>query len=188
MGSNSRHAELAKADIGTAQLAFVACLMIALKVHSGFNVESDFVSNVICNDMYGTDEINAMEIEVLRSLGWRLNGPLPHDFIDSFLQVVISFADSRQLDLLATCSKALVEKAVKSYDVALQYPSVIAFTSVCCALRYLEVISSVDSMSVFRYMKSVSGLDFNDPAAKRLYGMMIEFMQEALPGDLGIGR
>ncbi|KAL3805171.1 hypothetical protein ACHAWO_000706 [Cyclotella atomus] len=51
MGSNSRSAELARADIGTAQLAFVTCLVIALKACSRFNVESEFVSNAICSDM-----------------------------------------------------------------------------------------------------------------------------------------
>ncbi|KAL3779700.1 hypothetical protein ACHAWO_004734 [Cyclotella atomus] len=182
MGSNSRSVELARADIGTAQLAFVTCLVIALKTHSGLNVESDFVSNTICRDMYGADEIIQMELEILQSLQWRLSGPLPHDFIDSFLQVVIPFVDSRHLNFLSTCSKALVERAVKRYDVALQYPSVIAFTSICCALPYLQVISPVESMTVLHYMKSVSGCNFEDPAAWRLYKTMVELMHEFLPG------
>jgi hypothetical protein len=109
MGSNSRSVELARADIGTAQLAFVTCLVIVLKTHSGFNVRSDFVSNTICRDMYCADEIIQMELEILQSLQWRLNGPLPHDFINSFLQVVIPFVDSRHLNFLTTCSKGFVE-------------------------------------------------------------------------------
>jgi hypothetical protein len=120
-----------------------------------------------------------MEMTVLQALQWRLNGPTPHD-IDSYLHAIL-FADSRHLQFLSTCSKALVERAVKMYDVALQYPSVITCTSICCALQYLEVISSLDSTTVLHYMKSVSGLDFEDPAARSLYGTMVKLIQEFLP-------
>jgi hypothetical protein len=71
LSSNSRSAELALADIGTAQLAFVMCLVLAIKAHSGMNVEPDFVLSAICGDMYHTAEINGMEIEILWSR-WRL--------------------------------------------------------------------------------------------------------------------
>jgi hypothetical protein len=178
MSSNSNSAEIALADIHVGQLAFLACLVIALKVHSGFDVETDFVSNTICRDMYRADEINSMEIQVLTSLEWRLNGPTSHDFIDGFLHLARSSIDSIYLDSLTRCSKALAELAVTRYDVALQYPSSIAFTSICCALLYLETAPSVDSVTVLRCMSSVSGLNFND-YTRRLFKTMIRLMHES---------
>ncbi|KAL7509864.1 hypothetical protein ACHAXN_007167 [Cyclotella atomus] len=178
MSSNSNSAELALTDIRVGQLAFITCFVIALKVHSGFKVDSDFVSNVICRDMYGADEIVDMEIELLRSLGWHLNGPTSYDFIDGFLQLVQSDIDGIFLDSLTRCSKALATLAITRYDVALQYPSAIAFTSICCALQYLEVVPSVDSVTVLRYMISVSGLDFNDHETKRLLDTMVGIIRE----------
>jgi hypothetical protein len=178
MSSNSNSAELTLADIEIGQLAFVTCLVIALKVHYGFNVESDFVSNVICRDMYRADEINGMEIEILRCLRWRLNGPIPHDFIDGYLQIAIPSIDGIYLDSLTRCSKALAGLAVARYDVALKYPSAITFTSICCSLHYLEAVPSVESVTVLRCMKSVSGLDFNDHETRRLLDTMMGVMRE----------
>jgi hypothetical protein len=43
-------AEQALKDKADFQLAFVACFVIALKVHSGFSVESEFVSSVVCGE------------------------------------------------------------------------------------------------------------------------------------------
>jgi hypothetical protein len=82
LGTSAPAAQQALADVGDSQLAFVACLVIALKVHPGFNVETDFVSNVVCGNIYDASEIIAMELHVLQALGWKLNGPTPHDFID----------------------------------------------------------------------------------------------------------
>jgi hypothetical protein len=189
MSSNSSSAELALEDIGVGQLACVTCLVVALKVHYGFNVETDFVSNAICRDMYSADEINRMEIEILQSLDWRLNGPIPHDFIDAYLNLheVIPTIDSSYLDSLARCSKAMAELAVTRYEVALHYPSAIAFTSICCALLYLEAVPSVDSVTVLGCIKRVSGLDLNDHTTTRLFKTMIGLMQEFSSGGSSRG-
>jgi hypothetical protein len=82
LGTSTPAAQQALADVGDSQLAFVACLFIALKVHPGFKVETNFVSNVVCGNMYDASELIAMELRVLQALGWKLNGPTPHDFID----------------------------------------------------------------------------------------------------------
>jgi hypothetical protein len=122
-----------------------------------------------------------MEIEILRSLGWCLNGPTSHDFIESYLQLV-PFIDSRHHNFLTHFSKALVEQAITSYDVSQQYHSVIACTAICCALQYLEVMSSVNSITILCYMKGVSGLNVEDPVTRRLFQTMVELLREFLPG------
>jgi hypothetical protein len=90
LSTSSHIAQHALEDIRVSQLAFVASLVIALKVDSGFNVEPDFVSKFICTDMYDAEQINKMELEILQALEWRVNGPTPHDFIDSFLEIIPS--------------------------------------------------------------------------------------------------
>ncbi|KAL3768155.1 hypothetical protein ACHAWO_006525 [Cyclotella atomus] len=85
--------------------------------------------------------------------------------------------DSVYLDSFTRCSKALATLAVTRYDVTLQYPSAIAFTSICCALQ-LEAVPLVDSVTVLQYMISVSGLDFNDHETKRLQDTMVDIMRE----------
>ncbi|EED95571.1 predicted protein [Thalassiosira pseudonana CCMP1335] len=67
------------------QLASISCLIIALK-----NLDSAFVSDILCQSMYTSQELYEMEIEILRALDWRLNGPTPHDFIHRFLELLPS--------------------------------------------------------------------------------------------------
>ena len=45
------------------QLAFVTCTLIALKCHSGFNVEFGFVSEVIKGNSYHNNKLSCMKKE-----------------------------------------------------------------------------------------------------------------------------
>lgn len=116
------------------QLVFVSCLFIALKAHAGFTLESQFMSNTICSGTYSADEINDMELILLKNLNWRLNGPIPHDFIDRYLDT-IPLIDVTRRDFIKDCSMAIAELAVTNYSDALQYPSKIAFASIYCVLH-----------------------------------------------------
>ena len=128
MSSNTSAAKQALNDVTKCQLAFVTCLVIALKIHSGFHVQTDFVSNVITKNSYDAEELDDMELDILYSLDWKLNGPTPHDFIDFFLDVMPGVNETC-LEVLKKLSKALVEATIMSYDTVLHYPSEIAFAS-----------------------------------------------------------
>jgi hypothetical protein len=149
-------AEQALNDRFQFQLAFVACLVIALKAHSGFNVEVDFISDVVCDGSYKVEEIIGMENEILRSLQWRLNGPTPHDFIDGFLQVVPALK-SQQVEFLSRYSKHIASVGITSYFVALHCPSTIAYASISCALQYMDAVSPVDGVSILQYLNMIPG-------------------------------
>ena len=173
MSSNTSAAKRALNDIVECQLAFVTCLVIALKIHSGFNVNSDFVANEITRDSYDAEEINAMELEILYSLRWKLNGPTPHDFIDYFFEVMPG-VDER-LDYVKKLSKALVEAAVMRYTTVMHSSSKIAFASVCCAMHHLD-ISLIDSL---QYLEIVSGpLDPHDGRQLSLIKSMFRSVRE----------
>jgi hypothetical protein len=129
--------------------------------------------------MYSAEQINKMELEILQALEWRVNGPTPHDFIDSFLEIVPSIKAPHR-DFLASVSKVLAELAVARYSVALHQPSAIAFASVCCALQTMEAVTftSSDCVSVLRYLQMVSGFSFNDPSLSSLFNTMVCLNQE----------
>ncbi|KAL7481786.1 hypothetical protein ACHAW6_007509 [Cyclotella cf. meneghiniana] len=176
MSTSHPSAQRALVCIHDYQLAFVACLVIALKVHSGFNVEADFVSSVVCSNMYEAEEIIEMEKQVLEALQWRLTGPTPHDFIDRFLEVVQPI-ETVHLEFLTHFSKALAEFSLTKYSIALHAPSIIAYSSILCALEYLDSMSSIDSFSFRRYLEMISGLNANDPKVRDLCKTMISLME-----------
>jgi hypothetical protein len=124
-------------DRGQVQLAFVSCLVIALKAHSGMSVEMNFVSDVLCGGTYEASDITEMEFEIMRSLKWRLNVPTPHDFIDAFLQVLPS-TEPNELEILSCYANHVASVGITSYFVALHSPSSIAYASICCALELMD--------------------------------------------------
>ena len=171
--SNTPAANRALNDVTECQLAFVTCLVIALKIHSGFNVETNFVSNVITKNSYDAEEINDMELQILHSLGWKLNGPTPHDFIDYFLEVMPG-VDGTCLDLAKQLSKALAEAAVMRYTSVLHHPSEIAFASLCCALHHVDV----SLLNNLPFLQIISGLDLRHGKMRLLFESMISLLQE----------
>jgi hypothetical protein len=158
-------------ELEAIQLAFVASLVIALKVDSGFNVEIDFVASVVTKDAYDEEEISRMEMEILQALGWRLSGPTPHDFIDRFLQVIPGI-EPTHFDFLNRFSKAVAELATVRYSMALQCPSVISFAAICFGLEYLRSMVAIDTLAIQRSLQNVSGLNCEDPSLKSVVESM----------------
>lgn len=74
MSTSLQSSILAHTKMRTAQLIFATCIMIALKAENGLNVELDFISSIICQDMYHPDDFFFMESVILRALKWRLYG------------------------------------------------------------------------------------------------------------------
>ncbi|KAL3801589.1 hypothetical protein ACHAWO_001394 [Cyclotella atomus] len=175
LGTSTTAAQLALTDPYDFQLAFVTCLVIALKVHSGFHVETDFVSDVICKNMYPTQEIIYMELQVLQALEWKLNGPTPHDFIDYYLEVVPSIGTAHR-KFLIRFSKALVELALPKYSLALHHPSELAFVSICCAMQCAE-FDATDRLSVIQL---ISSLHHDNRELGALFPSMMRLMHECL--------
>lgn len=129
------------------QLAFIACLVVALKCRSGLQVDAVFVRDNICQGLYDAEEILAMERDVLRALQWRLNGPSPHEFIAGMVALlppgVACHADGdARGDALAARLTALAhahaERALRDYATALtQSPSSLAYAALMAALPSL---------------------------------------------------
>ena len=180
LSSNSPAAERALNDVAECQLAFVSSLVIALKIHSGFNVESDFVSEVVTRNAYNADEINSMELEILHSLSWKLNGPTPHDFIDYFLEVMPG-VDGTRLELIQNMSKTLVESALTRYAMVMHLPSEIAFVSILCAIHRLELALLADGL---KYLKIILGVEFRDFKLRSLIQTMGCLVRECFPAPL----
>jgi hypothetical protein len=170
MASKSHRAQFALLNRRQFQLAFVTCLIISLKSRAGMKVESDFVSEVICQQMYQPSEIVDMEKEVLMALDWRLNGPCVHDFVQSFVELVVpsdeksSRGSSLSVEDIGTVqqyAEIQAESAMTDYLLALQDPSAIAFASLLCAMQSLNV-PLCDRYSFIQSVAAVTGLNAAD--------------------------
>jgi len=143
--TSSQRAKDALASRREFQLAFITCLVIALKCRAGMQVDATFVSSTICQKLYDEDEILGMEIDVLSALQWRLSGPSPHEFIAGLTALLPSNApctaegslkSNPLAERLTDLAHAQAEQAMLDYSTALeQSPSSIAYAALITAMQ-----------------------------------------------------
>jgi hypothetical protein len=124
------------------QLVALACIVIALKCHAGVRV--NFV-DTICQGLYEKDEINACEIDILEALQWKLNGPSPHDFIDS-LAGLLNECTIESTSSLSTWAKKYADAAVLDYEMAQNSSLTLAYSSLLTALQLKEMLFHPEDM------------------------------------------
>jgi hypothetical protein len=91
-----------------------------------------FVAEKICAEMYHPYGFVDMEIEILRTLSWRLNGHTPQDFIRQLVRLLPPSTDDEVLEKLVKEADQRAETAMTDYDTALEPYSIIALTALLC--------------------------------------------------------
>ena len=114
------------------------CLVIALKARNSTEIAPSFTSEFICNNMYLTDEITAMEIEILRILNWHLNGPTAHDYLLTFIELLPQEADREMATSFFGAAIRMVEVGLLDYTLALEAPSTLAVVAVTSLVRAMD--------------------------------------------------
>ena len=115
-----------------------ACFVIALKGQGHMKVDLTFVAETMCESMYNQDEIMAMELTILRTLDWYLNGPTCIDYLDHFKKLVPEHADDQSVSNFFEAAVNLCEEYLLEYVFALEMPSKLAIAS------FASVILSTD--------------------------------------------
>ena len=139
MATSSKQAKVALCSRYEYRLATLACLVLALK-------NGDFVADVMCHGLYTNDELDAMEMEILQALTWRLNGPSPHEFIDGLVRLLpaislyVDDSDESPLLILSKHSKIRVETAILDYELALQSSLSLAYAALLTSLSNSSVL------------------------------------------------
>lgn len=181
MCTSSRRALTALASRREFQLAFITCLIIALKCRAGMQVDSDFVSDTICQKLYCEEEIIKMEKEILSALQWRLNGPSPHEFIGGLVELLPSHdgLNSEVVEQLKTMSHVQVEAAMLDYSMALQSPSSIAYVALLTAMQNLSTgaFHPLDRLSWMQNIAMVTGMKASDMSSRVIRDRLFEVSQ-----------
>jgi hypothetical protein len=116
-----------------------------------------FVAEKICAEMYHPEEFVNMEIEILRTLSWRLNGPTPQEFVQQFVRLLPPSTDCEVLKKLVKEANQRAETAMENYDTAMEPYSIIALTALLLSIRRnAESIESFRSIDVDAWMSTVS--------------------------------
>eukprot|EP00578_Thalassiosira_sp_NH16_P017964 CAMPEP_0181107562 /NCGR_PEP_ID=MMETSP1071-20121207/17155_1 /TAXON_ID=35127 /ORGANISM="Thalassiosira sp., Strain NH16" /LENGTH=342 /DNA_ID=CAMNT_0023191091 /DNA_START=266 /DNA_END=1294 /DNA_ORIENTATION=- len=169
MSTDTKRAHAALVSRREFQLAFIACLVIALKCRAGMQVDSDFVSDTICQGLYDAKEIMDMESEVLSALQWRLSGPSTHEFIRGFLELLpVMVGRDSMIAQLKSLANVQVEEAVLDYSTALRSsPSSVAYTALLAAMSKMDgnIFHLLDRLAWTHNIGMVTGLRADDIAS-----------------------
>ncbi|KAL3795631.1 hypothetical protein HJC23_002038 [Cyclotella cryptica] len=147
------------------QLAAMTCLYIAIKLFEPLAMDTGLLSS-ISQGCYTESDISEMEQEILTSLGWRMNGPTPQDFLSHIIDLLPSSVYTYDESIpvtLSDFSRFQIELAVSDYDLSLHKPSVLALASILNSaagvddrmfptqsrLEYLQFISTELRMNPF---------------------------------------
>ena len=128
--------------------------MIALKARECIEVEPSFMADRISSGMYSPEELVDTELDILRTLGWRLNGPTPCDFIQHYLELHPPSSNKQLIRMLVFDAIKVSEAAVMDYSVALEPFSCIAIAAikVCLADGRREEYEGLDVTDLLSFV------------------------------------
>ena len=159
------------------QLAYITCLIIALKCRGGMQVDSDFVSTTICQGLYTPNEIIHMECFILQTLEWRLNGPSCHEFVNGLLELLpssSSSSSSMMKDEIKKDTAVLIERCMLDYELATcVLPSRIAYAALLTVLSRSSMNPLVRMSLMENIIHSVMGMRCTDYEIRRLCDQMM---------------
>lgn len=107
-------------------------------------VRPTFVAETMCEDMYSPSEIMNMELQILRTLGWYLNGPTPRDFLEHFMELLPTDANTETASDFLKAAIRKAEASVLDYELALEAPSSLAVATITSLMNNLDPKKQID--------------------------------------------
>jgi len=121
------------------QLAAISCLYTAVKMHESAAVSPKFLEQ-LSRDEYTVQDVERMELCILRALEWRLSTPTATAFLRLYLDIVPdSVLDQDVRDEVYGLAKFQTELALGDYKYVTVKTSIIAYASLMNALHILRV-------------------------------------------------
>ena len=118
------------------------------------DVTPTYIAESICEEMYLTEEIVAMEIEILRTLNWQLNGPTAHDYLLIFMELLPPGFDEEVASSFLQEAIRKLEIALFDYRLALEAPSSLAIATVTSIVRAMD-IDTKQALKTSEWMRQI---------------------------------
>ncbi|KAL7460805.1 hypothetical protein ACHAXS_001247 [Conticribra weissflogii] len=185
LDTNSKQAKMALLSKRIFQLSFISCLVIALKCRAGMVIDSDFVSGIICQNLYDQEELFEAEREILQALQWRVNGPSPRDFIRYFMELMPSIIKVNSPELLARLTRMAETRAdcaLLDYSIVTSTPpSAIALAAVWSAMRSTTVkeFHPLDRLAFTQSIDMITGVSIDDRNVQLVHNSI----NDLVPGE-----
>jgi hypothetical protein len=131
------------------------CLVIAIKACKYMEVTPAFVAETMCDNRYHPKELIDMEVEILGTLSWRLNGPTPQDFIQHFVELLPPCTNEKVVNMISKEACKNAEMAMMNYSMAMKPYSCIALASITATVQNQGPQMGCDFITVNQWMSAV---------------------------------
>jgi len=173
--SYSTRARRAINDMREYQLVAITSVYIAVKVReSAKNMSASTWSQI--SRLYSVQEITACERDLLATLGWRLNGRTPFQFISYILELLPDSERSTVAPRLWQESRRQVELTIEDYGFVPVRSSCLAVASVLNSLDGIpqEVFSSDKRVKFTQEVLAAFGVKSDSPMIKIVRNRLLE--------------
>lgn len=143
------------------QLVAMTSLYISVKLFEPLAMDAGLLAH-ISHGCYSEVDIIEMEREVLKSLGWMVNGPTVHAFLNHIMELLqaspYGYDDTMVMTIL-DFSKFQAEIAVCDYDLALEKPSTVALAALMNSIEGIEemLFPAQSRFQFFHHISEISG-------------------------------
>ena len=135
---------LASSDVMGVNLAALCSLQLAVKLHAPNSPNKSKILLALLNSELSTEMILKGELELLRTLSWKLHQPTAKSFIVQLMELINQklpgLASHISTKDIVNVASYFAKHAVYSYNLATTKPSLVAFASLFNAIDHLSSI------------------------------------------------
>lgn len=140
LSSSSPRAQKALSSRKEFQLASMTTLYISVKLFEPMVIDAELLAT-ISQGCYAEEDINDMEKDILNDLGWKMNGPIVHDFISHFLVFLSMSAytyDDEVENILLDIARYQADCSTMDYDLSMMRPSDVALAALLNSMEGID--------------------------------------------------
>jgi hypothetical protein len=158
------------------QLATMACLYLAIKIHADLVLDSKFMAN-LSQGLFSYNQVEEMEMHVLTALSWRVNPPTALAFVREFLDLLPSSVSQEMKKKAYTLCEPQIEVSVIDYNFVNVKASTVAHFAVMNALKVLAMDSVILSHinSLLSYASHIDHESVQQGIQDSLYEAVVEY-------------
>lgn len=121
------------------QLAAMTTLYMAIKLNERRVVDTSFLS-ILSKGAFSPERFNQMEVDILFTLKWRLNGPTAMSFLEHYLSPFPSDIQGYDKNDIFQLAQYYIEVSAMDYSLVTQNPSNVAIAAISQAMKRLSTM------------------------------------------------
>ena len=167
-------------DRATFQLASMTSLYMAVKIHEREAMDPATVS-ALSRGLYTVDDVEEMELKILKALEWRVNPPTSVSFARQLLTLLSKTSFKLKIrETIAHITTMQLELAIGDYNLIRVKPSTIAFCSILNALESLNIAPKAIAPST-TLMARALGIDGHSEDIQKLSNYLLALVAQKEP-------